>query len=166
MSHLQRRQHGPISSTGRDRAPVFPPYFDHTDQFVLILQPDGMIAEVNQAVLNFCGLPRAELVNRPLWRLAPEAEAQLQDGVRRAVNGRLFRAEIELARENGQTRPGKPAGSWLRGATSPISRRRRPGWKKARRSSLKRSGKYTWAKSNPAAIPAKRPALYAPPMSP
>lgn len=93
----------PPQSASLQNGNFFRAVFDQIEQFALILQPDGMVMEANQAALDIVGLKRADAVNRPLWEFAPEGQAQLQEGVRRAAGGRLFRGEMEITGQNGQT---------------------------------------------------------------
>lgn len=81
--------------------------FDATFQFIGLLSPEGLILEVNNAALEFCGARREELVNRPIWenpsRKHSEASQQkLQHYVARASRGEFVRFNDEVQDSHGK----------------------------------------------------------------
>ncbi len=77
---------------------LFKALFNQTFGFVVLLEPDGRVIEVNDALLAATGAERDEIVGRPLWdgplfRGDPEACALLREDVAGATAGLRFRRE-------------------------------------------------------------------------
>ena len=73
--------------------------FQQTFQFIALLQPDGIILEINQAPLEFSSVTRETVVGHPLWEFpAWAATAKLQTVVKKviaqAARGRFVRSEV------------------------------------------------------------------------
>lgn len=70
--------------------------FDATFQYIGLLSPDGILLEVNNAALEFCGAKREELVGYPLWenpsrRHSPASQKKLKAAIDRAAKGEFIR---------------------------------------------------------------------------
>ena len=74
--------------------------FDHTFQFIGLLEPDGKIIEANRTSLDFVGLTsedvRGQLLwQTPWWSKSLEAQRLLKQGIERAAQGEFIRFEVE-----------------------------------------------------------------------
>lgn len=79
----------------------FQAIFDQTFQFIGLLEPDGTLIEVNQTTLDFGGVQREEVINRPFWEahwwmISPETQAQLKQAIARAARGKFVRYEVDV----------------------------------------------------------------------
>jgi PAS domain S-box-containing protein len=75
--------------------------FDTTFQFMGLLTPEGILIEANQTALDFGGLTREEVLNRPFWEtrwwtISTETQARLQSAIARAARGEFIRYEVEV----------------------------------------------------------------------
>ena len=75
--------------------------FDHTFQFIGLLDLDGTLLEANQTALNFAGLSREEVVGRPFWEafwwsLSLTTQTQLRSSINRAAQGEFIRYEVDV----------------------------------------------------------------------
>ncbi len=75
--------------------------FDQTFQFIGLTQANGILIEVDQITLNFCGLTREEVINRPfweapLWQNSKETRAKLQQAIASAAAGETVRYEEDV----------------------------------------------------------------------
>ncbi|MEM8808470.1 MAG: EAL domain-containing protein, partial [Cyanobacteria bacterium P01_G01_bin.38] len=79
----------------------FQAIFNQTFQFIGLLEPDGTLIEANQTALDFGGLQREAVINRPFWEahwwtIAPETQAQLKHAIARAAQGEFVRYEVDV----------------------------------------------------------------------
>lgn len=79
----------------------FQAIFNTAFQFVGLLTPDGTLLEANQTALEFGGLQRADVVNRPFWEarwwtISAETQAQLKQAIARAAAGEFVRYEVDV----------------------------------------------------------------------
>ncbi|MEO0458567.1 MAG: EAL domain-containing protein, partial [Cyanobacteria bacterium P01_A01_bin.114] len=75
--------------------------FNQTFQFIGLLEPDGTLIEANQTALDFAGLQREAVVNRPFWdihwwTISTETQAQLKNAIARAAQGEFIRYEVDV----------------------------------------------------------------------
>ncbi|MEM9119876.1 MAG: PAS domain S-box protein [Cyanobacteria bacterium P01_F01_bin.56] len=75
--------------------------FNQTFQFIGLLEPDGTVIEANQTALDFGGLQREEVINRPLWEThwwmnSIEIQEQLKSAITRAAQGKFVRYEVDV----------------------------------------------------------------------
>jgi len=75
--------------------------FNSMFQFIGLLQPDGTLLEVNQTALDFGGISKEDVVNRPFWEgywwtISPETQYSLQQAIKKAANGEFVRYEVDL----------------------------------------------------------------------
>lgn len=81
--------------------------FNQTNQFIGLLQPNGIVLEANQTALDFAGITREEVVGKPFWEakwwtISSETQAQLKTAIAAAANGESIRYEVEvLGRDDG-----------------------------------------------------------------
>jgi diguanylate cyclase (GGDEF)-like protein/PAS domain S-box-containing protein len=81
--------------------------FNQTNQFIGLLQPNGIVLEANQTALDFAGITREEVVGKPFWEakwwtISSETQAQLKTAIAAAANGESIRYEVEvLDRDDG-----------------------------------------------------------------
>ena len=66
--------------------------FDQSFQFIGLTQANGTLIEVDRITLNFCGITREEVINRPfwearLWQNSPQTRAKLQQAIACAAAG-------------------------------------------------------------------------------
>ena len=82
--------------------------FDHTFQFIGLLDPDGVVLEANRSALEFGGLTREEVVGRPFWETGWWREAsgdadRVRAAIGRAAAGEFVRYEAEVSGSGGRT---------------------------------------------------------------
>ncbi|MBV6624278.1 MAG: PAS domain S-box protein [Rivularia sp. (in: Bacteria)] len=75
--------------------------FDSMYQFIGLLKPDGTLLEANQTALNFGGITKEDVVNRPFWEnywwtISPQTQQSLQQAIKRASNGEFVRYEVDV----------------------------------------------------------------------
>jgi PAS domain S-box-containing protein len=75
--------------------------FDHTFQFIGLLQTDGTLLEANQTALDFSGEKLEDIVNRPFWEvrwwtISPETQQQLKNAIATAAMGEFVRYEVDI----------------------------------------------------------------------
>ncbi|VXD12283.1 putative Multi-sensor hybrid histidine kinase [Planktothrix serta PCC 8927] len=85
----------------QDSEARFRAIFNQTFQLMGLLTCEGITLEINQTALDFSGLQRQDVVNRPFWegcwwRTSPETQAQLQNAIFRAAQGEFIRYEINV----------------------------------------------------------------------
>ncbi|WP_392482438.1 PAS domain S-box protein [Nostoc sp. C110] len=81
--------------------------FNQTNQFIGLLQPNGIVLEANQTALDFAGITREEVVGKPFWEakwwtISSETQAQLKTAIAAAANGESISYEVDvLDRDDG-----------------------------------------------------------------
>jgi PAS domain S-box-containing protein len=75
--------------------------FNTMFQFIGLLTPEGILIEANQAALEFGGVTREEVINRPFWEarwwtLSPETPGQLKGAIAQAAQGEFIRYEVDV----------------------------------------------------------------------
>ncbi|WP_246564359.1 PAS domain S-box protein [Leptothoe spongobia] len=75
--------------------------FNQTFQFIGLLNPDGILLETNQTALEFGGLKREDVINRPFWethwwQISLETQQQLQAAITQAAQGEFIRYEVDI----------------------------------------------------------------------
>ncbi|WP_413160510.1 PAS domain S-box protein [Capilliphycus salinus ALCB114379] len=99
--HRQEIQQHLINSERRFRA-----ILDQTYQFIGLLQPNGILIEINQTALEFRGLNLSEVRGKPIWEIYwPNSSIQTQNQFKQAIataaSGEFVRNEVEMRdREN------------------------------------------------------------------
>lgn len=85
----------------RESEERFRAIFNQTFQFVGLLQPDGILLEANQTALDFAGLTRSQVLNKPFWEarwwtISPEIQEQLKRVIACAAQGEFIRYEVDV----------------------------------------------------------------------
>lgn len=75
--------------------------FNQTFQFIGLMQPNGILIEANETALNFAGLQREDVLNRPFWQarwwtISPETQETLKQAIQKAANGEFIRYEVDV----------------------------------------------------------------------
>jgi len=75
--------------------------FNSTHQFIGVLDPDGILLDVNQTALDFGGLRQTDVVGRPFWdaywwRCSTEVQDRLKAAIRDASQGKPVRYEEDV----------------------------------------------------------------------
>ncbi|MBA3970401.1 MAG: PAS domain S-box protein, partial [Gemmatimonadetes bacterium] len=96
IAELRRSQEVLRESERRFRA-----IFDGAYQFVGLLDPEGIVLEVNDPTLRFAGVARDELVGRPFWDASwwgrsPDTRERVKTAIREAAQGKFVRYEVEV----------------------------------------------------------------------
>ena len=74
--------------------------FNQTYQFTGLLEPDGTVLEANETALEFGGLSREEVIEKPFWDADwwqddPDTRQWVREAVDQAATGEFVRDEIE-----------------------------------------------------------------------
>jgi PAS domain S-box-containing protein len=94
----------------QENARRFRAIFNQTTQFAGLLDPTGIVVEVNQTALDFAGLERADVLYAPLW-LTPwwitltEVQEHLRKIIQVAALGQFVRYETEVLNSERQVIP-------------------------------------------------------------
>lgn len=80
--------------------------FNQAQQFISLLEPNGIIFEVNQSALEFGDLPKDEVIGQfvwgtPWWRSDPVTQERLANAVHVAAQGELVRYEMKVQSGDG-----------------------------------------------------------------
>jgi PAS domain S-box-containing protein len=80
--------------------------FNSTFQFIGLLDPEGIVLEVNETALDFGGFAPNEIIGRPFWEMpwwstAVEVQRCLKDALAQASGGKLARNEFVVHDRNG-----------------------------------------------------------------
>jgi PAS domain S-box-containing protein len=98
---IQQRTSELLTSEQKFRA-----IFDNTFQFIGLMTPEGVVVEVNQALLKFAGVSLDQMRNQLLWEtcwwelLSSKTRRQIKRAVRKAAKGDFVRLEVELRGTN------------------------------------------------------------------
>ncbi|MBN3889281.1 MAG: PAS domain S-box protein [Nostoc sp. JL31] len=81
--------------------------FNQTIQFMGLLQPNGIVLEINQTALDFAGINREEVVGKPFWEakwwtISLNTQEQLKTAIIAAANGESIRYEVEILGRDAQ----------------------------------------------------------------
>lgn len=77
----------------------------NTQHFLGLLDLSGTVVEVNQSVLEMCGLTREQVIGCPIWASSvwlPEERPRLREAVRQAARGEPMAYETEVYSAAGQ----------------------------------------------------------------
>jgi PAS domain S-box-containing protein len=75
--------------------------FNSTFQFSGLLDPDGMVLEANQTVMDFLGRTKSDLVGRSFWEVvwlnaSPEEQQRVKAAIQKAAQGELVRYQVDM----------------------------------------------------------------------
>ncbi|OGU13412.1 MAG: hypothetical protein A2076_17340 [Geobacteraceae bacterium GWC2_53_11] len=82
--------------------------FDQTFQLIGLTTPEGIMLEVNQTALTFCGATEVEVLNKPFWETpwwntSPDQHEFVRTAVQRAAAGEFVRFETVYVTPAGVT---------------------------------------------------------------
>lgn len=82
--------------------------FNQAIQFIGLLQPDGIILEINQTALDFAGISREEAIGKPFWQtkwwtISAETQTELNLAIAAAAAGAFMRYEVDVIGKDNQT---------------------------------------------------------------
>ena len=74
--------------------------FNNTFQFTGLLSIDGTLLEANQTALDFSGVTRDQVIDKPFWEaywfsISEDTKTRLRESVKRAAQGEFIRYEID-----------------------------------------------------------------------
>ena len=80
--------------------------FNHTFQFIGLLTPDGTLLEANQTALDFAGINKADIVDKPFWeaywwQISPKTQQELREAISIASTGEFVRYRVAVQGVNG-----------------------------------------------------------------
>jgi len=83
--------------------------FDQTFQLIGLATPEGIMLEVNQTALNFCGASESEVLNKPFWETlwwtsSDGLRERARNAVQQAAAGEFVRFEAACQAPDGSTR--------------------------------------------------------------
>ncbi|MGB6166749.1 MAG: PAS domain S-box protein, partial [Geitlerinemataceae cyanobacterium] len=92
----------------QDSERLFRAIFNSMYQFIGLLQPDGIVLEVNQTALDFAGISAEDVLGRPFWETpwcsgSQEIQVRLKNEIERAAGGEFIRYEAEIRGAMGTT---------------------------------------------------------------
>jgi PAS domain S-box-containing protein len=75
--------------------------FNHTVQFMGLVEPNGTLISANQTALDLGGISSTEVIGRPFWEarwwtISPETQAQLLMAIARAKEGEFIRYNVDI----------------------------------------------------------------------
>ncbi|MFL5279948.1 MAG: PAS domain S-box protein, partial [Rhodopila sp.] len=79
--------------------------FDSQLEFIGLLNPDGIMLEMNRTILEAAGLTREDVIGRPFWEVGwwPEADCgRLRRDIAEAAAGAVIRREVKHIGANGR----------------------------------------------------------------
>ena len=88
----------------REREQRFQAVFNQTFQFMGLLDPQGVVLEVNRVALEFIKAGRESVVGRPFWKGpwwadSPQTREQLEADVAKAALGRMVNFEVAIGND-------------------------------------------------------------------
>lgn len=74
-------------------------------EFLGLIQPNGMVLEINQAALDFAGLTTQEVIGYPCWeaswwQISRENQAKVQTAIAQAITGELTKFSADVVAAN------------------------------------------------------------------
>jgi PAS domain S-box-containing protein len=91
----------------RESEEKFRVIFNHTFQFIGVLDTDGTLLQANRTALQFAGTSEEEVIGKPFWETpwwahSIELQQRLKNAVQEATTGRLVRFEATHPSPDGQ----------------------------------------------------------------
>ena len=79
----------------------FKAIFDQTFQFTGLLKPDGTLLEANKTALDFGGISKSDVVNKPFWsaywwQISSQTQSDLRNAIAKAKTGEFVRYPVEV----------------------------------------------------------------------
>jgi len=83
--------------------------FNSTFQLSGLLDPDGIVLEANQTVMDFLGRTESDLVGKPFWEVMwlnalPEEQQRAKKAIQIATQGKLVRYQVDMVGKDNVTR--------------------------------------------------------------
>jgi PAS domain S-box-containing protein len=102
-----KQQYRLLAAKLRESDRRFRAIFNATFQLIGSLSPEGIVLEVNQTALDFVGVTKAEVIDRPFWEtkwwtISPQTQAQLREAIARAAAGEFVRYEVDVLDAQGR----------------------------------------------------------------
>ena len=96
-----KQQYRLLAAKLRESDRRFRAIFNAAFQFIGSLSPEGILLEVNQTALDFGGVTKEEVIERPFWetkwwKISPQTQAQLKEAIDRAAAGEFVRYEVDV----------------------------------------------------------------------
>lgn len=96
-----KQQYRLLAAKLRESDRRFRAIFNSTFQLIGSLSPEGILLEVNQTALDFAGVTKEEVIDRPFWEtkwwtISPQTQAQLRQAIERAAAGEFVRYEVDV----------------------------------------------------------------------
>ena len=94
-----------VMSALADSERRFRAIFNSAFQYIGLLDPEGIVLEINQTALDFVGLSPDRIIGRPCWEAAwcaisSEERDRLREAIRQAAGGRMVRYEVLVHGKN------------------------------------------------------------------
>ncbi len=91
-------QYADMTSALRDANRLVRAIFDQTFNYIGLLDPQGILLEVNETAVRAAGVTSEQVINRPFWEApwwshSPELQERLREAIREAAGGRFMRFE-------------------------------------------------------------------------
>ena len=79
----------------------FQAIFNQTFQFTGLLRPDGTLLEANQTALDFGGIAKSDVVDKPFWeaywwQISPQTQVDLRAAIAKASKGEFVRYPVRV----------------------------------------------------------------------
>ncbi|PSB40376.1 hypothetical protein C7B80_33570, partial [Cyanosarcina cf. burmensis CCALA 770] len=96
-----KQQYRLLAAKLRESDRRFRAIFNSTFQMIGSLSPEGILLEVNQTALDFAGVAKEEVIDRPFWEtkwwtISPEIQARLREAIEQAAAGEFVRYEVDV----------------------------------------------------------------------
>ncbi|MGL5923503.1 hybrid sensor histidine kinase/response regulator [Chroococcidiopsis sp.] len=96
-----KQQYRLLTAKLRESDRRFRAIFNSTFQMIGSLSPEGILLEVNQTALDFGGVTKEEVIDRPFWEtkwwmISPEIQARLREAIEQAAAGEFVRYEVDV----------------------------------------------------------------------
>lgn len=75
--------------------------FNQTFEFVALMEPDGILIDINQTALDFGGLNNSDVLDLPLWEAkwwqsSKATKAKIREAIATAASGELVANQVEI----------------------------------------------------------------------
>jgi PAS domain S-box-containing protein len=83
--------------------------FNSAFQYIGLLDPDGIVLEANQTVMDFLGCTKSDLVGKPFWEVVwmnapPGDQERARKAIREARQGKLIRYQVDMVGKDNTVR--------------------------------------------------------------
>jgi PAS domain S-box-containing protein len=75
--------------------------FNQTFEFVALMEPDGILIEINQTALDFAGLKNSDVIDLPLWEASwwqssKASKAKIREAIATAASGKFVANQVDI----------------------------------------------------------------------